>query len=92
VSDYQVKGALLFSEVEITHRRDLRFSILGIKTKDGQFIKYELTQRCIEGKDGFVIPDENTREDNGRDVETLFFKTGSEVRPSIPIYITGIIQ
>ena len=51
-----------------------------------------LKQRCAEGKDNCIIRVENTRAEKGRNIDALYVKTDSLLRPDIPIYITGAIQ
>lgn len=87
-------GQPLVSEVVIVPRDEYPFSIKEISVKDGTFVKYDLIERQGEGKGkaGWVIRVENKREQKGRYLDTLFLTTNSEIRPTIPIYISGIIQ
>ena len=87
-------GQPLVSEVVIVPRDEYPFSIKEISVKDGTFVKYDLIERQGEGKGkaGWVIRVENKRKQKGRYLDTLFLTTNSEIRPTIPIYISGIIQ
>lgn len=85
-------GSPLVAEVEIIPRKDLPFSIGEVKAKNGTFIKYELTERCTEGKNRCVIRVENTRSEKGFYADALYIRTDSKIRPMIPINITGMIQ
>jgi len=82
----------LFAEVEIVPRKDLPFTILRIKAKSGDFIKYDMIKRCTDGHDRCVLRVENTRKEKGRYVDVLNLSTSSVLRPVIPIYVTGMIQ
>ena len=83
---------LLFAEVEIIPRKDLPFTVKGVRAKSGSFITYELTQRCTDGHDRCIVRVENTRKEKGRYVDALYISTNSNLRPTIPIYVTGMIQ
>jgi hypothetical protein len=85
-------GAPLVAEVEIFPRTDYPFTIREITAKNGAFIKYELIERCTDGKNRCVIRVENTRRDAGRYADALYVQTDSQMRPTIPIYIIGMIQ
>lgn len=85
-------GSPLVAEVVIIPRKDLPFSIGEVKAKNGTFIKYELTERCTEGKNRCVIRVENTRSEKGFYADALYIRTDSKIRPMIPIYITGMIR
>lgn len=82
----------LFAEVEIVPRKDLPFTIEGVKAKKGDFIKYEWIKRCSDGHDRCVLRVENTRREKGRYVDALNISTSSALRPTIPIYVTGMIR
>lgn len=85
-------GQELFADVEIIPRKDYPFIIGDIKAKNGEFIKYEVVKSCIDGDAGCTVRVENTRKEKGRYVDVLYVNTGSKLKPTIPIYITGIIQ
>jgi hypothetical protein len=82
----------LVAEVEIIPRKDFPFTIGGLKAKSGKFIKYELAQRCTDGKDRCILRVENTRKEKGRYADAIYLSTDSKIRPTIPVYITGFIQ
>ena len=85
-------GTLAAVELEIIPRADYPFTISRITARRGEFITYELTQRCSDGLMRCTIRIENTRQDPGRYVDTLYLQTDSPLRPTIPIVVTGIIQ
>jgi len=85
-------GQPLSAEVAIIPRPDHPFRIGQIRLKNGKFIKYELTQRCADGKNRCVIRVENTRKEKGRYIDALFVDTDSEIKPVIPIYVMGTIR
>jgi hypothetical protein len=85
-------GQPLFVEVEIIPRKDLPFTISQIKAKSGDFITYQLIERCTDGYDRCVLRVENTRKEKGRYLDALFLSTTSELRPTIVIYVSGMIQ
>lgn len=85
-------GRRLFAEVAIIPRPDRPFRIGQVRVKNGSFIKYELTQRCTDGKNRCVIRVENTRKEKGRYIDALFVDTDSEIKPVIPIYVMGTIR
>lgn len=85
-------GSPLVAEVEIIPRKDLPFSIGEVKAKNGTFIKYELIERCTEGKNRCVIRVKNTRTEKGFYADALYIRTDSKLRPTIPIFVTGMIQ
>ncbi len=85
-------GTPLETEVEIVHREDFPFSVTEIKPKNGKFITYEKTEHRSDGKTRSIIKVKNTRMEKGRYFDVLYLLTDSDIRPTIPIYITGIIQ
>jgi hypothetical protein len=85
-------GQPLVAEVEIFPRKDLPFTISRINAKSGDFITYALTKRCTDGHDRCVLRVENTRKEKGRYLDILYLSTTSELRPTISIYVTGVIQ
>lgn len=82
----------LFAEVEIVPRKDLPFTIEGVKAKSGDFIRYKWIERCSDGHDRCVLRVENTRKEKGRYVDAVYISTNSKLRPTIPIYVTGMIR
>lgn len=82
----------LVAEVEIIPRKDFPFTIGGLKAKSGKFIKYELAQRCTDGKDRCILRVENTRKEKGRYADAIYLSTDTKIRPTIPVCITGIIE
>lgn len=85
-------GQPLFVEVEIIPRKEYPFTIRKVQVRSGQFIKYEVEERSVDGQNRYVIRVENTRDEQGRYVDTLFVHTDSSFRPNIPIHITGMIR
>jgi hypothetical protein len=85
-------GRRLFAEVAIIPRPDHPFRIGQVRVKNGTFIKYELTQRCADGKNRCVIRVENTRKEKGRYIDALLVETDSKIKPVIPIYVMGTIR
>jgi hypothetical protein len=85
-------GTSLFAEVEIIPRKEFPLTVGQIRVKNGEFIRYEVTERCTDGKNRCVIRVENTRTERGEYFDALYVHTDSKVRPSIPIYITGMIR
>ncbi len=85
-------GETLEAEVEIIPQPDFPFVIEGISIKKGDFVKYELTRRCTEGRESCLIRVESTMKERGRYVDVLYVETDSRIKPEIPIYIMGVIQ
>ena len=85
-------GESLSMEIEIVPRKELPFTITRIDARKGEFISFEQTERCGDGKNRCVIRVENTRAEKGNYMDALFVHTDSKIKPSFPIYITGIIQ
>jgi len=85
-------GTLLAVEVAIVPRADYPFTINRIQARRGEFIKYELVRQSSDGLPGWSIRIENTRQEPGRYVDTVYLHTDSAVRPTLPIHVTGIIQ
>lgn len=82
----------LFAEVEVIPRKDHPFSIRKVKAKSGEFIKYETNEKNVDGQKRYIIRVENTRAQAGRYVDTLLIQTDSTIRPTIPIYVIGMIK
>ncbi|MBR9985608.1 MAG: hypothetical protein KFF68_06825, partial [Desulfosarcina sp.] len=55
----------LFAEVEIVPKKAFPFAIEQITANSGQFIRYEMTQRCSEEASRCVLRVENTRKTQG---------------------------
>lgn len=85
-------GEPISAEVVITPRADFPLNIKKVLAKDGQFIAYEWTQRCTAGTNRCVLRVSNTRKEKGRYMDALYLVTDSDLRPTIPIFITGIIR
>jgi hypothetical protein len=85
-------GRPLSAEVEIVPRNGFPFTIGQIQAKNGQFIRFAITERCSDGKNRCVIRVENTRTEKGGYYDVLYVHTDSKIRPSIPIQITGLIR
>lgn len=84
-------GTLLFAEVEIIPRKEYPFTIQDIKVKDGRFIRYNLQEKCRDGRGRCVVRVESTRMEKGRYADVIYLKTDSNIRPVIPIYVVGNI-
>lgn len=85
-------GQTLFAEVEIVPRKDHPFTIERVDARSGNFIKYEWVQRCTDGHDRCVLRVENTRKEKGRYVDALYIRTDSSFRPTLPIFVIGMIR
>lgn len=85
-------GTPLEAEVVIVHRKDFPFSVTHIKPKSGQHITYEKVEDYLNGKTVTLIKVKNTRVKKGRYFDVLNLQTDSDIRPTIPIYVTGIIK
>jgi len=85
-------GQPLFTEVEIIPKKEHPFTIRRVQVRSGQFIKYEVEERTVDGQKRYVIRVENTRDEQGRYVDTLFVHTDSSFRPNITIHVTGMIR
>lgn len=85
-------GARLVAEVEIIPRAEYPFTIRQIRARLGDHIQFERTGHCSDTNGRCSIRIENTRQDPGRYVDTLYLHTDSPLRPTIPIVVTGIIQ
>ncbi len=85
-------GRPLSSEVEIIPRKDHPFSILKVKARSGEFIKYETNEKTVDGQNRYVIRVENKRQEAGRYVDTLLLQTDSTVRPTIPIHVFVVLE
>ena len=85
-------GKPLSAVVEIIPRKEYPFTIGDIKPRLGDFITYELLQRCGDGKDRCILRVENTRREKGRYVDHLQIATDSALRPQISVYVIGVIQ
>lgn len=84
-------GTAISAEIEIIPRAEYPFTIKSIRARSGEFITYGLTQRCSEVQKRCVIRIENHRTERGVYADALFIDTDSELRPTIPILITGIV-
>ncbi len=68
------------------------FSIRKVKARSGEFIRYETNEKNVDGQNRYIIRVENMRAEAGRYVDTLLVLTDSTVRPTIPVYVLGIIK
>jgi len=84
-------GQPLYAEVEIIPRKEYPFTIQNINVKDGRFIRYNLEEKCADGRRRCVMRVENTRMGKGRYADVIYLKTDSNIRPVIPIYVVGNI-
>lgn len=84
-------GTLLVAEIEIIPRKEYPFTIQNINVKDGRFIRYNLEEKCADGRGRCVMRVENTRMGKGRYADVIYLKTDSNIRPVIPIYVVGNI-
>lgn len=85
-------GSLLFAEVRIVPRKEYPFTVGEVTVKNGTHIKYSVIRRCTDDDKRCVIRLENTRVEKGGYADVLYVSTDSSLRPTIPIYITGMIQ
>ncbi len=79
-------------ELEVIPRKDYPFTIQSIEARGGNFITYEIVQRCDENKESCIIRIKNKRMEKGRYTDVLYIITDSVIRPKIPVYITGVIE
>jgi hypothetical protein len=68
------------------------FTIERVKARNEEFVRYGLTQRCTDGHDRCILRVENTRREKGRYADVLYVKTTSKVRPTLLVYVTGMIH
>lgn len=85
-------GTRLIAEVEIIPRAEYPFTIRQIRARRGDHIQFEQIGPCSDANGRYRIRIENTRQDPGRYVDTLYLQTDSPLRPTISITVTGIIQ
>ena len=85
-------GTPLVAEVEIIPRKEYPFTVQNVKAKNGRFIKYEVKERCTDGRNRCVIRVENTREEKGRYVDSIMVRTDSPLRREISLFVIGVIQ
>jgi len=84
-------GTRIAVPVRIAPTAKYPFKIINITARDGNFIKYTLT----EGKPGqgnaYTLLIENTRSDKGRYMDLLTLKTDSQIQPNLLIRVYGNI-
>jgi len=85
-------GTPVFAEVEIIPRKEYPFTIQSVRAKDGRFIKYELKERCTDGRNRCVVRVENKRKEKGRYVDSILVRTDSSLRREISFFVFGMIQ
>ena len=85
-------GTPIFVDLEVVPRKDYLFTIKSIEAKRGNFITYEIVQRCGENKNSCIVTVKNKRAEKGRYADVLYIMTDNGIRPKIPIYITGVIE
>ncbi len=83
---------VLAAEVVITRRSDHPVTIEKLLAKNGRSIRYEWTQRCTAKNNRCVVRVTNIQKEKGRYMDVLYLVTDSDLRPTIPIFITGVIQ
>lgn len=86
------RGKPLMVEVDIIPKQGYPFAIKGIKVDEGKFIRYELEPKDLNGNKHWVLRIENTQNKKGRYLDVLYIQTDSELKPVIPIPITGLIE
>ena len=74
------RGMPLAVEVEIFPRKDFPFTIGQIKAKSGKFIRFELTERCTDGK-MMCHPGGEYADGKGPLCRCPLHETDSEIRP-----------
>ncbi|MFH1985964.1 MAG: hypothetical protein ABIL58_29360 [Pseudomonadota bacterium] len=82
----------LTADVVITKRTDHPVTIEKLLAKNGRSIRYEWVQRCTAESGRCLIRVTNTQKEKGRYADVLYLVTDSDLRPTIPIFITGVIQ
>ncbi len=85
-------GKIAHTDVTIIPRKDYPFTIGMLKAKNGEFFNYDLIESVTDGKNQYIIRVKNTRTKKGRYADVLNVTTDSNISPTIPIYIIGVIQ
>lgn len=85
-------GTPLTAEVQIAPRKNFPFTIEKITAQSGEFIRFEITQRCTDAKRVCILRVENTKAEKGRYADILYVHTDSALRSTIPVYVTGLIR
>jgi hypothetical protein len=85
-------GKIAHTDVMIIPRKEYPFTIGTLKAKNGEFFNCELIESVTDGKNQYIIRIKNTRTKKGRYADVLKVTTDSNLRPTILIYIIGVIQ
>jgi len=85
------QGEPVASRVTITQRMEYPFKILNTHAKIGRHFKFNVQELNSSGTSGYVLTVENTKKETGRYADTIYLKTDSKLRPTIPISVIGLI-
>jgi hypothetical protein len=80
------------TDVMIQPEEQYPFAITKVTAKDGQNIKYNLTETTLANRKGYVLSIENMMKKEGRYVDTIDLTTDSSIRPTLSIGVYGFIK
>ena len=80
------------TDVTIQEEEQYPFTILKVSAKDGQNIKFNLTETTLANRKGYVLSIENLMKKEGRYADTIYLTTDSSIRPTLTIGVYGYIK
>lgn len=84
-------GASLKTRVAFMPKEKYPFKITGVRARQGNFFKFELSEQIIADKLQYVLTLENTRETKGRYADIIYLDTDSRLKPRIQIPVVGYL-
>lgn len=83
-------GTPLKEVVRIIPEKKYPFKITEVSAKKGTNIRYNLQETTgQEGKKGYQLTVENTKEETGRYFDSIILKTDSKIQPELVISVYG---
>jgi hypothetical protein len=80
------------TDVTIQQEEQYPFTITEAKAKDGQNIRFNLSETTLANRKGYVLNIENLMKKEGRYADTIILTTDSSIRPTLAIGVYGFIK
>jgi len=84
-------GKTVRKSVKIIPQEKYPFTVTGVETKKGEFIRVKLDESKAPEKRGYLLTVENTKKEKGRYRDTILLKTTNTIRPKLEIGVWGNI-
>ena len=84
-------GKPIKEQVTIIPKAKYPFKILSARARQGEYIKFHLTEVKRSNAMGYVLTVENLKQEKGIYFDAILLKTNNKLRPEIPINVLGNI-